>query len=152
MHLAFLALSPAGAQGCMKGWTFSVTHSCFVYSTNPRRLLHSFHDTWCVSPSPTLGWWNKLAESVDTISIRRNWARLIQSQQCTTHKKAKVYSCCTLTDGREIISEEIQLSTLWMGDKKFSGKRNRLHTSTVLARCPPKIHSNPHLGKIPWNS
>lgn len=28
---------------------------------------------------------------------------------------------------------------MWMGDKKSSGQRNRLHTSTTLAFCPEEI-------------
>lgn len=54
----------------------------------------------------------------------------------------------TLTEGRRIISREIQSSTMWIGDKKSSGQRNRLHTSTTLAHCPEEIHSNPTQGKF----
>lgn len=31
------------------------SHTRFVCSINPRSLLHSSHNIWCVSPSPTLG-------------------------------------------------------------------------------------------------
>lgn len=81
VHLGFLAMSPPGVQSCAESWTFSAPQLCFVCSISLVSLLYSFHDIWHGSPFLTLGWWNKLAESVDTISVRSNWACLIQSQK-----------------------------------------------------------------------
>lgn len=116
VHLTLLAPSSLGAQHPALGWTFSITHSglCLKHLADEPSPLFPWHLAFISCPQL----WTEQTGRISWHNLYQKQPDLSYPEPTTrANRTAPGQVCCTLTDEKGIISEEIQPCTMWTGDR-----------------------------------